>query len=68
MKKRMETEKVPLAYIYKQNGRMCIKCNDSEVNWLELLGFLRCYSDMLEEEITWDMMDASAEGEGHTNP
>ena len=53
----MKTEKVIIAQIFKQNGSMNMECDDMEANQLELLGFLRTYTKVLEERLVYEMID-----------
>lgn len=53
----MKTEKVQLAEIFKENGKMQIKVDDLEGNQLELLGFLRVYVKVLEKDIFNEMYE-----------
>jgi len=47
----MIKEKVLLATIYKQDGLVHIEPNDIDACGFELLGFLRCYTKLLEKEL-----------------
>ena len=48
----METEKILLAEIYKQDGNISIDFpNDKDVQQYELYGFLDCYLDKLKENL-----------------
>ena len=53
----MKKEKINLAQIFKEDGKMQIDVDDIETNQLELLGFLRCYVKVLEKDIVNEMYE-----------
>lgn len=54
---KMKKEKINLAQIFKEDGKMQIDVDDIETNQLELLGFLRCYVKVLEKDIVNEMYE-----------
>jgi len=48
----LETERVILAEVYKQDGKLGINLpNERDVFLYELYGFLKCYLQVLEDEL-----------------
>jgi len=53
----METEKVPMAIIYKQNGFINIDFSDDANKGYEIFGFLKCLVNKMEDDLTISMSD-----------
>jgi len=51
VKESPELEKIVIATIYKQNGKIHLECNQEDTKVYELYGFLRCYLTILEEDL-----------------
>ena len=54
-KEEVEMERIPIAVIYKTNGKIHIDTNKDEINLCEFYGFLSVYIDMLRDTLYEDM-------------
>ena len=51
-------EKIHIAEIYKQDGKIHIQCDDLETNIMEVYGFLKLFLKAIEEKKTEEMYDS----------
>lgn len=61
MEKENNTEKVPLAIIYKQDGNINIDFTRDSKSY-ELFGFLKCLVNEIEDDLTFSLSKKNDKG------